>query len=305
MPDPTASPNGGDKPGVLTVGELLAQTTEVIGDPAAARWICEVAVGLDGDEFRAATAEPVTTAMVAHLDSMLQRWRAGEPLQYVLGRWSFRYLDLFVDSRALIPRPETELVAGVALELAQQIHDRTRSVTVVDLGTGSGAIGLSLAHELPLAETTIWMTDLDSDALDLARANLAGLGRSAVNVRIGEGSWFEALPTELLADVIVANPPYIAEGDPQVEASVHDHEPHRALYAGADGLEDLGVIIAGARDHLVDGGWLVLEIGANQGAEVAALLEAAGFAEIGIQPDSAGRDRIAVGRSPLMSGRAS
>jgi release factor glutamine methyltransferase len=290
---------------VLTIGELLAQTVEVTGDISAARWICEVAVGLDGDEFRAGMAEPVTTAMVAHLDAMVQRWKGGEPLQYVLGRWSFRYLDLAVDARALIPRPETELVAGVALELAQQVHDRTRSVTVVDLGTGSGAIGLALAHELPLVGTTVWLSDIDADALDLARANLAGLGRCAVNVRIAEGSWFEALPTELLADVIVANPPYIAEGDPEVEKSVHGHEPQRALYSGADGLEDLRTIIAGARDHLVEGGWLVLEIGAGQGAEVGVLLEAAGLTEVEVRPDLAGRDRIAVARSPLMSGRAS
>ena len=104
--------------------------------------------------------------MVAHLDAMVARYRAGEPLQYVLGRWSFRHLDLAVDRRVLIPRPETELVAGVAIELAAAIGPPR---LVADLGTGSGAIGLSLAAELPLDGTTVWITDASEDALAVAR----------------------------------------------------------------------------------------------------------------------------------------
>ena len=123
-----------------------------------------------------------TERMVAHLDAMLARLATGEPLQYVLGQWSFRRIELAIDQRVLIPRPETELVAGVAIEKAMGVGP-TR--TVADLGTGSGAIGLSLAFELPLDGTTVWITDASADALDVARANLAGLGRPGRNVRVG------------------------------------------------------------------------------------------------------------------------
>lgn len=281
---------------VMTIGELYAEVTTATGDRLIARWLCETAVGLDGEEFLAAADEMVTTTMVAHLDSMLVRWRAGEPLHYVLGRWAFRYLDVSVDRRVLIPRPETEEVAAVAIDLARRRHVEAGAVVVVDLGTGSGVIGLSMARELPHPGTEVWLTDVDADALDVARANLAGLGRNGVGVRVVEGSWFDALPDDLAVDVVVANPPYIALGDPDVAESVRVWEPHRALYSGADGLDALRTIIAGAPDHLVAGGWLVLEIGAAQGPVVAELLAAAGFAEIEIRQDLAGRDRIALGR---------
>ena len=179
--------------------------------------------------------------MVAHLDAMLARHAAGEPLAYVLGRWGFRHLDLAVDRRVLIPRPETEVVAGVALELAR---DAPRPVTVADLGTGSGAIGLALADELPVDGVRVWLTDVDPDALAVARANLAGIGRRAANVRIAEGSWFEALPADVELDVAVANPPYVAEGSPDVDASVRDWEPPGALFAGPDGLDAIRTLVA-------------------------------------------------------------
>src|SRR5690606_3816137 len=125
-----------------------------------------------GDEFDRALDDGVTERMVAHLDALLARYATGEPLQYVLGRWGFRRLDLAIDPRVLIPRPETELVAGVAIDLAGRVPSPR---AVADLGTGSGAIGLSVADELPLDGTTVWITDADGDALDVARANLAGL----------------------------------------------------------------------------------------------------------------------------------
>ncbi|NBO80660.1 MAG: methyltransferase domain-containing protein, partial [Actinobacteria bacterium] len=128
--------------------------------------------------------------MALYLHDMIRRRLAGEPVQYVMGRWAFRHLDLLVDRRVLIPRPETEQVAEVALRYARPITPRV----VVDLGTGSGAIGLSLAQELPLDETSVWMTDASLDALDVARANAAGLGRAAANVRIVHGDWYAALP---------------------------------------------------------------------------------------------------------------
>lgn len=278
----------------LTVRELVRQTAAAIGSPHEARWLCEVATALDGAEFDAAAGEPVTSKMVAHLDEMIARSRAGEPLAYVLGRWSFRHLDLAIDRRVLIPRPETEVVAGVAIELAVAVEGPR---AVADLGTGSGAIGLSLAAELPVRGTTVWLTDASEDALSVARANLAGIGLAAGNVRIGAGSWFEALPDDQSFDVIVSNPPYVADDSPDLAESVRDWEPAIALFAGDDGLDDLRLLIAGARSHLRVGGWLVLEVGADQGEAVTELLDDAGYVGVEIRPDPAGRDRVAIGRT--------
>jgi release factor glutamine methyltransferase len=280
----------------VTIRELWAQTAEVIGARNEARWLCEVATALDGDDFVVALDEPVTERMVAHLDAMVARYRAGEPLQYVLGRWGFRRLDLAIDARVLIPRPETELVAEAAIEIAAAL-DPPR--LVADLGTGSGAIGLSLAAELPLAGTTVWMTDKDEDALAVARSNLAGIGRAARNVRIAAGSWFDALPNGERFDVIVSNPPYVAEGSRQLDESVAKWEPADALLAGAGGLDAIRAIVGGASEHLTDGGWLVLEIGADQGEAVRQLFERAGLEQVQIRQDHAGRDRIALGRRPV------
>jgi hypothetical protein len=172
----------------ISIRELWSQTSAVLGARHEARWICEVAVALDGDEFDRALDEPVTARMVAHLDAMVARYRAGEPLQYVLGRWGFRRLDLAIDRRVLIPRPETELLADAAIRLAAAVPGER---VVADLGTGSGAIGLAMADELPLAGTTVWITDVSDDALAVARANLAGIGRAARNVLVAAGSWFD------------------------------------------------------------------------------------------------------------------
>ena len=197
----------------VTIRELWSQTTEVIGARHEARWLCEVATASDGDAFIVGLDEQATERMVAHLDAMVARYRAGEPLQYVLGRWSFRRLDLAIDRRVLIPRPETELVAEVAIELASRV---AAPRLVADLGTGSGAIGLAMAVELPLDGTTVWITDQSEDALAVASANVTGIGRAATNVRVASGSWFEALPDAERFDVIVSNPPYVAEGSPDL-----------------------------------------------------------------------------------------
>lgn len=286
--------------GTITWRELWVETMAITHDRAQARWLCEVASGsIDGDEFLARLDESATVRMVAHLDAMTARLRGGEPLQYVLGEWSFRRITLAVDRRVLIPRPETELVAETALAKAAAIGP-TR--LVADLGTGSGAIGLSLAQELPHAGTTVWITDASADALDVARANIAGLGPAGTNVRVAHGSWFEALPVEVTFDVIVANPPYVAVGSLELEAVVNDWEPHGALFAGDDGLDDIRHLIAGAPRHLRPGGWLVLEIGADQGDTVAELLRTTGYDPVEIRQDLAGHDRIALARH--RSGRA-
>ena len=286
-----------DTSDAVTWRTLLNETIEVLGERPQARWICETACGLDGDEFLAELDEPATERMVAQLDAMVARYRAGEPLAYVMGHWSFRTIELMVDRRVLIPRPETEMVAGRALELARGVAGQRR---VVDLGTGSGAIGLSLAAELPITGTEVWLTDYSTDAVDVARANAIGLGRAAANVRVVHGSWFDALPVDIRGeiDVVVSNPPYIADGDPEVAESVLEYEPHTALFAGDDGLDDVRTIARDARDWLRSGGWLVMEIGYQQGDAVKALFEGFGFVDVAIANDLTGRPRIAEARNP-------
>lgn len=293
----TSQPQGSDSGRTLTWRELLDETIRLVGERPAARWLCETASGLEDQEFLDELDRPATHRMVAHLDAMVQRYLSGEPLAYVLGHWSFRTVEVLVDRRVLVPRPETEIVAGRAIELAPEIPASRR---IVDLGTGSGAIGLSLAAELPLLGTEIWMTDISADALDVARANATGLGRRAVNVRIAQGSWFDALPDDLRGtfDVVVSNPPYIATGDQEVELGVIDWEPHDALFSGADGLDALCLIINAAPQWLRPRGWLIVEIGYRQGQAVSTLMTAAGFDEVRIGTDLTGRERFVEGRRP-------
>ena len=280
--------------GTISWGELWEQTATRVGR-AQARWLCEVASGMDGDEFLDALRDKATERCVAHLDAMLARLDTGEPLQYVLGRWGFRRLDLMVDRRVLIPRPETEGVVEAALQVARSLP---RPIVCADLGTGSGAIGLSLAAELTRDELVVWMTDRSADALDVARANAAGIGRAAANVRLASGDWFEALPVELRGElaIVVSNPPYVGEDDVDLEPIVRDWEPAGALLAGSDGLDAIRHIVAEAPQWLRPGGWLVMEIGASHGEQVADLLRDAGFVDIEIRPDLAGHDRIAIAR---------
>jgi release factor glutamine methyltransferase len=227
-------------------------------------------------------------------DLMVERRLDGEPLQYVLGRWGFRTLDLFVDRRVLIPRPETEMVAGLAIEelKAMRAAGIDRPVSV-DLGTGSGAIGLSIAVEVERAE--VWITDASTDALVVARSNLVGIGRAATRVRVEEGSWFDALPSELRGslDLIVSNPPYVATTD-EVEDIVHKWEPHSALFAGADGLDDIRKIVAGSASWLRPGGTLILEMAPEQVPVVLELAEGCGLSGGKSHADLAGRDRAIV-----------
>lgn len=308
--DETPADAAADDPlaGTVAWRELLVEATEALAaDPAIAapateaRWILEEASGLEGADWVLGCEAPATVRGVAHLDAMVSRRLAGEPIQYVLGHWAFRTLDLLVDRRVLIPRPETEQVVEVALaELDRVLLGRPaghRSV-VADLGTGTGAIALSLAVERP-AVAEVWATDRSADACAVARANLAGVGRDGTRVRVVEGSWFAALPDELRGtlDLIVSNPPYIAEGE-ELDASVADWEPVAALVPGPTGLEAYRVLAAGAAEWLAPGGVLVLEIGATQGAAVSALAADAGLVEVRVEPDLAGLDRTVVARRP-------
>lgn len=292
--------------GTVSWRELWAETTgrlEQAGIAAAsleARWIVEQASGLEGPELVPGLDEPATVRGVAHLDAMVARRLDGEPIQYVLGRWAFRHLDLLVDRRVLIPRPETEQVVEVALAACDRVladrPERHRPI-VADLGTGCGAIALAVATERPRSQ--VWATDRSPEAMAVARANLAGLGMAGSAVQVAEGSWFEALPEELRGtlDLIVSNPPYIGADEP-LDRSVTDWEPIGALVAGPVGTEDHGLIVEGAAEWLAPGGALVLEIGHAQGAAVRAILERHGFTEIAVHPDLAGLDRAVVGRRP-------
>ena len=219
------------------------------------RWIIEQATGRSPSEQVAALDAPVTEREANHYDDMVARRVGGEPLQYVLGRWGFRTLDLLVDRRVLIPRPETEGVAGHALAALAALDHPGR---VVDLGTGSGAIALSLAAERwPHVE--VWATDASADALAVARANLAALGRRAAVVRLVEGDWYAALPVDLRGrvDVIVSNPPYVAASD-SLPPAVADWEPTSALIPGPTGLEHIDIIIDQAWEWLTTEGVLVV-----------------------------------------------
>ena len=279
--------------------QLWDETAPLTGR-AEARWLCEEASGHFGDEFVDVLDVSASHRSVAHLDAMLARLRTGEPLQYVLGHWSFRRLDLLVDQRVLIPRPETELVAEHAIALLRQLASERpqRPLFVADLGSGSGAIGLSLATELPTGLIEVWLTDISPDAIDVARANTAGVGMAGANVRFGLGSWFSALPESLRGDLalVVSNPPYIGRDDGGVAAIVRDWEPHAALYADDDGLADVREIVHGAVDWLMPGGWLVLEIDSSQRTAVIDLMTSGGLEQVTVRRDLADRDRIAVGR---------
>ena len=257
------------------------------------RRIIERAAGFEGAEYALGLSEPATERAMGYFDAMVERRLVGEPLQYVLGEWSFRTLDLMVDRRVLIPRPETEQVVEVALAELDALG--VEAPQVADLGTGSGAIALSVAVERPAAR--VWATDLSADALAVARANLAGIGHAGTRVTLVEGSWFDALPRELRGtlDLVVSNPPYVAASD-ALPAEVADWEPAGALVPGPTGLEAIEEIVAGAPVWLCRPGALVVELAPSQAEDAVALARAAGFADAEVAPDLTGRPRALVAR---------
>jgi release factor glutamine methyltransferase len=214
---------------------------------------------------------------------LLERRAIGEPIAYIIGKKDFWSLQLMVTPAVLIPRPETELLVERALALRGQ-EDSGR---IVDLGTGSGAIALSLARERPNWQITA--TDASAEALAVARANADALGLSRVRFLLG--SWLEPL-AEARFDLIVSNPPYVAADDPAMRDPALRHEPHQALTPGPDAMASLRAIIEAAPDYLERDGWLLLEHGADQAAEVARALVARGLRSVRSHRDLAGHERM-------------
>jgi release factor glutamine methyltransferase len=259
-----------------------------------ARWLVQRASGLEGADLITGLEESAALGDATFFYDMLERRLRGEPLQYVLGRWGFRVLDLQVDNRVLIPRPETEALTQMALEECRRLDARR----AVDLGTGSGAIALALAVEWTGIE--VWATDISPDALAVAETNVAALGRIGEAVRLAQGSWYDALPAELggAIDVIVSNPPYVAEFEVEdLPEEVRAWEPLDALVSGPTGLEAIERIVADARLWLAQPGSLLVEIAPHQAVEAGAMARAAGFGSAAVWPDLTGRDRILLARA--------
>jgi release factor glutamine methyltransferase len=273
-----------------------------------ARRIVEEAAGRHDGSLVLVGGQDAPAVAARRVADMVTRRRRGEPLQYVLGSWSFCGLDLFVDRRVLIPRPETERTAEVALAEAARLglrrgrrdpwRDGRGSTPVADLGTGCGAIALVLASELP--DVQVWATDRSADALAVARANLAGTAGAATRVRVAAGDWFEALPDEQRGRfrLIVSNPPYVAEAEvAALPPEVAGYEPAAALVSGPTGLEAIERLVAGAPEYLEPGaGTLVVEVAPHQAASAVILARQAGFADTRVERDLAGRERVLVAR---------
>jgi release factor glutamine methyltransferase len=289
----------------VAAGDLLAELADVVGSAREARWILEeVGGGAPPGTTRALDADQATAAR-----TMAARRRAGEPLQYVVGHWPFRSLDLLVDRRVLIPRPETEQVVEVALgELAAAVAAAGgRPPVAVDLGTGSGAIALSLAVEGVATDDrlSVWATDVDPAALAVAAANLdrvrAEHRRPVAAVELVRGRWWSAVPAERTGavDLVVANPPYVAEDEwPALPPEVR-LEPRRALLAGpasdgTPGLAGVEAVLAGAARRLAPGGVAVVELAPHQATAAAGLARSLGFGRVRVAPDLTGRPRALV-----------
>jgi release factor glutamine methyltransferase len=229
----------------------------------------------------------LTSAQLNRFEKLLSRRYQGEPIAYITGHREFWSLDFAVSPAVLIPRPETERLVEIALQHLPE----DQPATVADLGTGSGALALALAHERPRCQ--IVATDSSADALAIAEHNRQILKLS--NVQLLPGCWFEPL-TGRRFNVIVSNPPYVAEGDPHLLQGDLCFEPAQALIAGPDGLKAIRDIINAAPEHLKEGGWLMLEHGYNQGGAVMELLTQRGFKQVYCYQDYGERERATIGQ---------
>ena len=251
------------------------------------------ALGMDRLHLYLGFDRPLVEEELAVFRSRLRRRAAREPLQYILGRTHFRELQLRTDRRALIPRPETEELVGAVLKWMAEQPEGGDSAAVLEVGTGSGAIALSLAVEGSFGR--IVASDLSSDALALARDNLdAHLPLPGPGVELRQGSLFDVVVPGERFRVIVSNPPYVAEGEWEgLEPEIREWEPRSALTSGGDGLEVMAALVAQAPDHLEPGGLLALEIGAGQGVGVLERVQADGrYRSPSVVKDLSGRDRM-------------
>ena len=270
----------------------LSDTDRLLAEGAAviprrdAEILLAHAWNLSRSQLLARAGEPVPGDVIARFTDACARRAMGIPIAYLLGRREFWSLEFEVSSAVLVPRPETELLVQRALELVG-----ARQATVADLGTGSGAIAIALAHER--ADWTVTGTDASADALAVARRNGERLVPGRVTWLLGD--WFAPL-TARRFDAIVSNPPYIAADDPALRSDGLSHEPRSALTPGGDGSAALATLINRAPGHLVDGGWLALEHGESQGEFTRTALVARGFTHVTSAPDLAGHERVTSGQ---------
>jgi release factor glutamine methyltransferase len=230
---------------------------------------------------------PLSALQEQAFAELLRRRLAGEPIAYILGHREFWSLDLQITPDVLIPRPETELL----VELALDAFPAKRTIAAADLGTGSGAVAAALAHERPRWQ--IFATDVSDAALSVAKNNFHHYGLN--NVETYKGEWCTALPAKRKLDLIVANPPYVAERDPHLTQGDVQREPRSALIAGPCGLDAIRDIISQAPGHLSTDGLLLLEHGFDQGTATRALLKGAGFVQVQTYRDLAGLERVSGG----------
>ena len=256
-----------------------------------AEWLLSTALGVDRLQLYLQYDRPLSPEEREAFKPLLRRRASREPLQYIIGRSAFRQLELKTDPRVLIPRPETEVLVQEVLDWASAAGKSLGRVW--EMGTGTGAVALSLAVEG--ACTTIVATDSSPDALSVAADNAERYDVSGL-VEFREGSLFEPLEEGEEFDVIVSNPPYIAEGEKgELQPEVRDWEPPEALFAGEDGLDVIRPLVAGAPEHLLAGGLLALECGLGQAERIATDLNGTGaFAAVRIRPDLTGRPRFVI-----------
>lgn len=257
---------------------------------AVAEWAVAEAIGLGRAAVRAGVGDPLGSEAAARLAAMTRRLAAGEPFAYVAGWAPFRSARLAVDSRVLIPRPETEQLVDEVLRVAVPPGWRGE---ILDIGTGSGCIAIALALERP--DARVLATDISADALAVAGENVRRHG-VAGRVRLEQADLLgSAAPRSM--DLVVSNPPYVSSGEmAALPTAVREWEPFIALDGGPDGLREIRRVIAAARCVLRPGGWLWMEIGENQGAATIRRLREAGFAAAGVRHDSAGYERFAWAR---------
>ena len=272
-----------------TVSDALSRAVRLLVDHSesprldAELLLCKV-LGLSRAGLIVRGEERMPPASRSAYQELLAGRIGGVPIAYLTGEREFWSLPLEVTADVLVPRPETESLVERALELLPPGVPRS----VLDLGTGSGAIALAIASERPSARITA--TDISNAALDVATANAHRLGLLHIDWRVG--SWFEAVAGERF-DIVVANPPYLSDTDPALARLAA--EPALALASGATGLEALSAIVASAPAHLSSGGWLLLEHGSTQAREVADLLQHHGFTQIRSYADAAGILRVTLG----------